>query len=252
MLNTCTVTHIADRKSRHLIRVLRKSNPHAFIIVTGCCAETSPADLIRAGASMTVNNEQKERLLELLQEQQLRPANSPELKPLTTNGQRVRSFVKIQHGCTNGCTYCIVPSVRGHEHSLPADTIIKAIRDRTADGYKEVVLTGTRVGAYAYNGAHLADLLPRILEETDIQRLHLSSLQPEEMTTQLLSLWQNNRLCPHFHLALQSGSATVLQRMRRRYAIDDYRTAVKMIRATMPGASITNRYHGRFPRRKRC
>ncbi len=247
VLNTCTVTHIADRKSRHLIRLLRKSNPQAFIIVTGCCAETSTGDLIRAGASMIVNNEQKEHLLELLQERHWKPDNSLSRRSVNVNGQRVRSFIKIQHGCSNGCTYCIVPSVRGREHSLPVDTIIKDVQDRTADGYKEVILTGTRVGAYEYNGTYLTDLLQRILTETDIRRLHLSSLQPEDLTSQLLSLWQYKRLCPHFHLALQSGSDSVLQRMRRRYTVNEYLEAVKMIRDLMPDASITTDIMVGFP-----
>ncbi|HAV10350.1 MAG TPA: tRNA (N(6)-L-threonylcarbamoyladenosine(37)-C(2))-methylthiotransferase MtaB [Dehalococcoidia bacterium] len=247
VVNTCTVTHIADRKSRHLIRLLRKSNPQAFIIVTGCCAETSSADLFRAGASMLVNNKQKEHIVELLQKQQLKIPDIQSDNHIAAHTQRVRSFIKIQHGCTSNCTYCIVPSVRGCEYSLSPDMILKEVQDRTANGYKEVVLTGTKAGAYEYNGVFLKSLLQRILAETDIQRLHLSSLQPEELTQELLALWQNKRLCPHFHLALQSGSDSVLRQMRRHYTVNQYLESVTMIRKLLPDASITTDIMVGFP-----
>ena len=245
VINTCTVTHVADRKSRHLIRIIKKAKKDTFVIATGCCVERAPDSFINAGADMVVNNDKKTDILKLVQNcHGVVPASS---RKVVNDGKRIRSFVKIQHGCSNGCSYCIVPSVRGHERSLPAADIIKEINMRTADGYKEVVLTGTRIGSYDDNGTHLADLLTRILSETDLPRLHLSSLQPQQIDDHLLSLWHNKRLCRHFHLALQSGSDSVLQRMRRKYTAGAFKEAIANIRSIIPDSSITTDVIVGFP-----
>ncbi|MFC1913142.1 tRNA (N(6)-L-threonylcarbamoyladenosine(37)-C(2))-methylthiotransferase MtaB [Chloroflexota bacterium] len=249
ILNTCTVTHIADRKSRQLLRKARCRNPTARIIATGCYAQRAPQEIDRIeGVDLVVNNEQKSQLVQLLMETNL--ADSP-LYPQNDGaigiGYRTRSLVKIQDGCDNFCTYCIVPLVRGREQSLPLDRVIAEVGQRVAAGYRELVLTGVEIGAYYDNGAGLNELLEQILMETDVTRLRLSSLQPREISTELIGLWRDKRLCPHFHLSLQSGSDGVLQRMGRRYSVNQYREAVSSIRSVLPQAAITTDIIVGFP-----
>lgn len=247
ILNTCTVTHTADAKSRHLLRLAQKRNPHAVIIVTGCYAERVAAELkTNAGIDFVVGNAEKENLLWILQS--LPQANSTEKNGTTSSNQfRTRAFVKIQDGCHNFCAYCIVPFVRGKESSVSPKRIVSEIEGRTVEGYQEVVLTGTRVGGYQYEGIDLKGLLERILSETTIPRIRLSSLQPQEISVELISLWENKRLCPHFHLSLQSGSDTVLKRMNRRYTTADYQRVISLIRSIAPAVAITTDVIVGFP-----
>jgi len=160
---------------------------------------------------------------------------------------RTRSFIKIQDGCTSLCAYCIVPKVRSSETGIPADEIITEIRQRTTEGYKEIVLTGTKVGSYNHDGTNLTGLLEKVLAGTDTPRIRLSSLQPQEITLALIRLWNDTRLCPHFHLSLQSGSDRILQRMRRRYVTGEFREAVSLIREQVPDVAITTDIITGFP-----
>jgi len=137
--------------------------------------------------------------------------------------------------------------VRGKERSLPSGEVVSEVKQRVIAGYKEVVLTGTKIGAYDYDGVRLKGLLERILTETNVTRLRLSSLQPQEISGELLGMWGDSRLCPHFHLSLQSGSDEVLKRMKRRYQLSDYEKAVSMIRAHVPEAAITTDVIVGFP-----
>jgi len=249
--NTCTVTHIADRKSRHWLRLSKRRNPEAAVIATGCYAQRAPQDLTQI-ADLVIDNGKKERLLEIVENLSL-PARI--YSPTKGSVIRARSLIKIQDGCRTPCTYCIVPIVRPHEYSLPPHQIVGEIRDKIAAGYKEVVLTGTKIGCYEHDGTNLKDLVERILYGTDVQRLRLSSLQPQEISAQFLSLWQDTKLgtgtgptlCRHFHLALQSGSNTVLQRMKRCYSLSDYRAVMILIRQAVPGAAITTDIMVGFP-----
>ena len=256
--NTCTVTHIADRKSRHWLRLARRRNPRALIIATGCYAQRNRQELARL-ADLVVDNKEKEHLLALTQTLSLEgrepgdsEAKQPQMPPATV---RTRSLIKIQDGCHGPCTYCIVPKVRPHEYSLPASQIIDEVKQKVALGYKEVVLTGTKVGSYkdtalsASEGSStdLRDLVQRILGDTGIERLRLSSLQPSEISSEFLALWQDERLCRHFHLALQSGSETVLQRMRRSYSLDQYQRTVNLIKEMIPEVAITTDIMVGFP-----
>ena len=256
--NTCTVTHIADRKSRHWLRMTRRRNPDALVIATGCYAQRNHQELAQL-ADLVVNNEDKEHLLALIQTlyPEKRWQVDGEIKqaqvPRTTG--RVRSLIKIQDGCHSHCTYCIVPTVRPHEYSLPASRIIDEVKQKVAMGYREVILTGTKVGCYKDTslnnseepGIDLRNLVQRILDNTDIERLRLSSLRPGEISPEFLGLWQNKRLCRHFHLALQNGSDTVLQRMEREYTLDDYHRTVNHIKEAIPGAAITTDIIVGFP-----
>jgi len=246
ILNTCTVTHIADRKARHRLRLAHARNPDALVIAAGCYAERARKELARIeGVDFVLGNEQKPYLLDFLEESGhiKRPTSPANFRPAS----RTRSFIKVQDGCNNFCAYCIVPLVRGRERSLPVEQVVAEVRQRCSDGYKEVVLTGTEIGAYDYNGANLAQLVAHILDETDVVRLRLSSLQPQEISPQLIKLWDDRRLCRHFHLSLQSGSDEVLKRMKRRYSVSDYQRAVALIREKMPEAAITTDVIAGFP-----
>jgi threonylcarbamoyladenosine tRNA methylthiotransferase MtaB len=207
ILNTCTVTHIADRKSRHLLRLARRRNPNAIIIATGCYAERAPQDLAQMPeVELKVDNNDKIRLPDILQDYthgDTQEARYPRIR-------RTRSFIKVQEGCDQFCSYCIVPLVRGRECSLTTDDVLAEVKRRVEDGHKEIVITGTRIGSYREG---LENLTRLILAETTVPRLRLSSLQPQEITTSLLSLWRDNRLCRHFHIPLQSGSDSVLQQL---------------------------------------
>ena len=248
--NTCTVTHIADRKSRHWLRLARRRNPRALIIATGCYAQRSSHDLDQL-ADLVVANEEKEHLPTIIQtlsleERGLGEGGAEQCQMLGA-ATRVRSLIKIQDGCQSPCTYCIVPEVRPREYSLPASQIIDDVKQKVSLGYREVILTGTKVGAYRDGSIDLRDLVRRILAGTDIERLRLSSLQPSEISCQFLALWQDHRLCRHFHLALQSGSETVLRRMRRSYSLEQYQTTADSIKQMMPDAAITTDIMVGFP-----
>jgi threonylcarbamoyladenosine tRNA methylthiotransferase MtaB len=256
--NTCTVTHIADRKSRHWLRLARRRNPRALIIATGCYAQRSHQELAQL-ADLVVDNTEKQHLLEIVQElpmptlsfilerTPLRHCERSEAISSIAATVRTRSLIKIQDGCHGPCTYCIVPKVRPRESSLPASQIIDEVKQKVALGYKEVVLTGTKVGSYRDGSVDLRDLVQRILDSIDIERLRLSSLQPSEISSEFLALWQDERLCRHFHLALQSGSETVLQRMRRNYPLDQYQRTVNLIKEQIPEVAITTDIMVGFP-----
>jgi threonylcarbamoyladenosine tRNA methylthiotransferase MtaB len=245
ILNTCTVTHIADRKARQRLRLARRRNPDALIIAMGCYAQRSPQELAQLnGVKLVLGNEDKMHLVSIL-EQLGYPSHPTPLQ--SSDGTRSRAFIKVQDGCNNLCTYCIVPLVRGREKSLPSDHLISEVIARVADDYREVVLTGTEIGSYRHSGLNLTGLIEGILSQTGVERLRLSSLQPQEITEKFISLWQDPRLCPHFHLPLQSGSDGVLLRMRRRYSTDDFRRAVELIRKTVPDAAITTDVIVGFP-----
>jgi threonylcarbamoyladenosine tRNA methylthiotransferase MtaB len=244
--NTCTVTHIADRKSRHWLRLARRRNPQALIIATGCYAQRNRQELAQL-ADLVVDNTEKEKLLALTQS--LRGLDEREAKQsqILAATIKTRSLIKIQDGCHGPCTYCIVPKVRPREYSLPSSQIIDEIKQRVALGYKEVVLTGTKVGSYNDDGTNLKDLIQLILDDTGVERLRLSSLQPSEISSEFLALWQDERLCRHFHLALQSGSETVLQRMRRSYSLDQYQRTINLIKEKIPEVTITTDIMIGFP-----
>jgi len=251
ILNTCTVTHTADRKSRHLLRLAYRRNPDALLVATGCYAQRAPRELFQIeGVDLVLSNDEKPYLLQLLEESG-RLSNPTSIQGDSATDYhsvfRTRAFVKVQDGCDSFCSYCIVPLVRGREKSLPVDHVMAEVRHRIAGGYKEVVLTGTEIGSYNYDGVNLKGLLGHILAGTDVTRLRLSSLQPQEISLELIGLWSDKRLCRHFHLSLQSGSDAVLNQMKRRYSVSDYQQAVSLIRSIVPEAAITTDIIVGFP-----
>jgi len=246
VLNTCTVTHVAARKSRQATHRLRRLNPHARLVVTGCYAELAhePFD-----ADLVVGNADKYRLLDLIQ-----PATSHQLPATDIRSllPRTRAFVKIQDGCDNACTYCIVRVARGPQRSRPRGEILAEIRARLAEGYKEIVLTGVHVGAYGKDatGAQQGDLhslITDILANTAVPRLRLSSIEPWDLAPGFFTLWQDHRLCRHLHLPLQSGCDATLQRMGRRYTTDTFAQIVAAAREAIPGVAITTDLIVGFP-----
>ncbi len=247
ILNTCTVTHVADRKSRHLLNMARRRNPAAHLIAIGCYAHRAPAELQNIeGVKLVLGNDRKMSLVNLLKDSANR-----HLAPIPPSGphavRRTRSFLKIQDGCSNFCAYCIVPYVRSREYCVAADNVLAQIKGLVANGYREVVLTGTEIGDYKSGDVILAGLIRRILAETPLPRLRLSSLQPHHISPDLINLWRDSRLCPHFHLSLQSSSDAVLKRMNRRYTTPDYLKAVKLIHDVVPDAAITTDVIVGFP-----
>ncbi len=253
IINTCSVTHVADRKSRHLARLARRLAPEAPVVVTGCCVETGQPGLAEAvGADLALGNEAKATLVRTLLARGNGQAVACEGRcPVAAGmGLRTRAFVKVQEGCDDVCAFCIVPRTRGRERSVPIDEVVAAVRQREAEGVREVVLTGTQLGAYGRDlgeGASPADLISALLARASLPRLRFSSLQPQDITPGLLALWRDSRLCRHFHLALQSGSDAVLRRMRRRYSAEEFRGAAARLREAVPDVAITTDVIVGFP-----
>jgi threonylcarbamoyladenosine tRNA methylthiotransferase MtaB len=248
ILNTCTVTHVADRKCRQRLRLAHRRNPNGVVVAIGCYAERAQQKLAQVeGVDLVLGNSEKSNLLCLLEEsgRLSRPGYSQGGSAIVDF--RTRAFIKVHDGCDSSCAYCIVPLVRGREKSIPVDQVVGEVRQRVAEGYKEVVLTGTKVGLYRYEGTNLGGLLRRLLADTDVERLRLSSLQPKEVSPELIGLWRDKRLCRHFHLSLQSGSDGVLRRMNRGYTAGGYLGAVALIRDTVPEVAITTDVIVGFP-----
>ena len=246
VLNTCTVTHVADRKARHALRAARRRNPEATVVATGCYPERDPVLLNGMDeVDLVAGNTDKATLVNMVAEWRgeapVPCAVGDDAPLLTPRVARTRAMIKIQEGCDQVCAYCIVPKVRGRERSIPPRAILSQVKDRLDRGYKEVVLTGTQLGTYGFDldGIDLRVLLERVLSETNVPRLRVSSLQPQEISAELLDLWADPRLCPHFHMPLQSGSNRVLARMRRRYTAGQYAETVASIRLSLPQASVT-------------
>ncbi len=254
VVNTCTVTHVADSKARQALRRAKRRNPGSLVVATGCYAQRAPDELDRLeGVDVVLGNTQKDALVEeVSQLLSFYGSDSPGLDTIDEERAPVllsRAMIKIQEGCNQVCAYCIVPKVRGRERSIPPQTLVSQVNDLVRRGYREVVLTGTQLGSYGFDipGASLTGMLRRLLDETTIPRLRVSSLQPQEITDELLDLWQDQRLCPHFHLPLQSGSEPVLKQMRRRYSPVRYLEAVRMVRKAVPDAALTADVIAGFP-----
>ena len=259
ILNTCTVTHVADRKARQAVRAVRRRNPSAFIVATGCYAQRAAADLrAMPEIDLVAGNDDKPALARLVSAEYAGgqtptacavgddEALAPALK------LRSRAMIKIQEGCDQVCAYCIVPKVRGRERSVPVAELLATANAYAALGCREIVLTGTQLGSYGFDleGETIVTLLRALLDGTDVPRIRVSSLQPQDLSDGLLSLWAaDSRLCPHFHVPLQSGSDAVLARMRRRYDSAGFLSAVRRIREAVDddGVSITADAIAGFP-----
>lgn len=253
VLNTCAVTHVAAQKSRQALGHLHRQNPDARLVATGCYAELAAAELGRlAGVEWVAGNRDKEQLAAWLgRGQGGTPVPLPGAAPPRT---RTRAFVKIQDGCDNECTYCIVRVARGPQRSRPPDEVVAEVRTRVDAGCREVVLTGVHIGAYGRDGRMpppaqrgLWDLVARLLAETDVPRLRLSSIEPWDLPDEAFRLWADPRLCRHLHLPLQSGSDAVLRRMGRHYTAARFADLAAAARAAIPGLALTSDVIAGFP-----
>jgi threonylcarbamoyladenosine tRNA methylthiotransferase MtaB len=261
ILNTCAVTHVAAQKSRQALRRLHRENPAARLIATGCYAELAPAELQPLpGVERVVGNQEKDRLAELIEAPVRAPLDSVSRPSAEASGSarpwsRTRALVKIQDGCDNACTYCIIHVARGPQRSRPVDQVLSEVQARLEAGHKEVVLTGVHIGAYGRDGrdrmpgghADLWVLVERILAETDVIRLRLSSIEPWDLPAHAFRLWEDRRLCRHLHLPLQSGADAVLHRMNRRYTAPKFARLVQAAREAIPDLAVTTDVIVGFP-----
>ncbi len=253
VVNTCSVTHVADQKSRRLIRSVRRAVPGAAVAVTGCYPRTAPARLIQdeLGADLVsgTSDKDKEQVVAFLSHR-LASTTPPPAATAPLSALHTRRFVKAQEGCNDVCAFCIVPRTRGRERSRSVERVIDEALLAVDAGTREVVITGTQLGAWGSDlspSLRPSGLIAAILERTDVARLRFSSLQPRDITPELLALWEDPRVMPHFHLALQSGSDDTLQRMRRRYSAAEFLDAAARIRAAVPDVAITTDVIAGFP-----
>jgi len=252
VVNTCTVTATTDAQSRNLVRRARRLNPACRVVVTGCYAQIDPQALTDLpGVNLVIGNEEKRQLVELLatasREPQvkvadIRAATTAVIPVLSCITERSRAFVQIQNGCDACCSYCIIPHARGPSRSAPPEQVLSQIRQLTAQHVPEIVLTGIHVGNYGLDlrpKASLLALLRRIEGETEVHRLRLGSIEPTEIDDALIEhLAASPVSCPHLHIPLQAGDDAVLQRMRRPYRCENFRSLVRKIRASLPEAAI--------------
>ncbi|MBA4180015.1 MAG: tRNA (N(6)-L-threonylcarbamoyladenosine(37)-C(2))-methylthiotransferase MtaB [Anaerolinea sp.] len=253
VVNTCSVTHVADRKSRRLVRSLRKLAPGAAVTVTGCYPQSAGAEAMAAlGADLVVGtrDEDKARLVDFLAGRAAEARRGASEEAAAPRLLHTRAFVKAQEGCNDVCAFCIVPRTRGREESRSIDRVVTEINAGLDAGAREVVITGTQLGAWGRDfdpPLKPHHLIAGVLERTDVTRVRFSSLQPQDITPELLALWQDPRLMPHFHLALQSGSEHTLKAMRRRYTTREFIAAAERIRAVAPDVAITTDVIAGFP-----
>ena len=269
VLNTCTVTAAADDEVRQVVRRIHRERPEARILITGCYAQRAPAELAALeGVSMVVGNSHKTRIPDLVTcvHPSIRPGDRHgdhnggdhyhgqiEIGDIFAQtdflsapvedaaGERTRPNLKIQDGCNNRCSFCIIPSVRGRSRSAPPEQVVEQVR-RLAAKYREVVLSGINLGRWgrelAGNG-RLVDLVRRLLEETPIERLRLSSVEPMDFSDDLLQLMADSaRIAKHVHAPLQSGCDAVLRRMHRKYRPRHYADRIEKARASMPDCAV--------------
>jgi threonylcarbamoyladenosine tRNA methylthiotransferase MtaB len=258
VINTCTVTSAADAQARDAIRKFHAQNPGAKILVTGCYAQRAPEELAALpGVSFVVGNSHKPQIPGLLTDHRENFVGiSPKLligdvfssrdilvaPILGGEGNHTRPILKIQDGCNNRCSFCVIPFVRGKSRSLPPDTVLSEIRRLCSSGFQEIVLSGINLGSWGRDlspRADILDLLRRILDETPLPRLRISSIEPLDVTQDLIVLFAGtDRIAHHFHMPLQSGSDNILAAMHRWYRTEHYARRVRLIREFLPDAAI--------------
>jgi len=253
VLNTCTVTSTADEDVRQTVRRVYRENPDARILVTGCYAQRAPGEIAgMPGVHWVVGNSHKTKIAEIVDASvpyhgQIHVGDIFEQQEFIAApvedaaGDRTRPNLKVQDGCNNRCSFCVIPFVRGRSRSMPADRVVAEV-GALATRYREVVLSGINLGRWGREPGHamrLVDLVRRILGETAVERLRLSSVEPMDFSDDLLGLMAAEpRIARHVHAPLQSGSDTVLRRMHRKYRPRHYEDRVRKARALMPDAAI--------------
>jgi threonylcarbamoyladenosine tRNA methylthiotransferase MtaB len=256
VINSCTVTAEAARKSRKLVRRLHRQSPGAPIVLTGCFAELEPRQAAElAGVDLVVGNRDKDRLAQIIAERGERaPTPAPAIPPQRSQlhpTTRTRAFVKVQDGCRNRCSFCIVTLARGEERSREIASVVAEVDGLHRNGYNEVVLTGVHLGGYGSDqGTDLSQLIAALLQRTAVPRLRLSSLEPWDISPRLFELWSDSRLCPHLHLPLQSGSDRLLRLMARRGSVDHLRQIARQAREAIPDLCLTTDVIVGFPQER--
>ena len=263
VINTCTVTHMSDRKSRQYIRRMKKKNPDAIIAVVGCYSQVSPEEILSIDEVNLVmgTNDRKKIVEEVKKIDASRKVSTvddimkvkafEEIEINKTNG-KTRAFLKIQDGCDRYCSYCIIPYARGRVRSRDLESIVKEVENLASNGYKEVVLTGIHVASYGKDiketDIKLLDVIKQINNIEGIERIRLSSVEPILFTDEFVeAVSAMDKVCPHYHLSLQSGCDETLKRMKRRYTTEEYKTIVDRLRAAIPNVSITTDVIVGFP-----
>ncbi|MCQ2559815.1 MAG: tRNA (N(6)-L-threonylcarbamoyladenosine(37)-C(2))-methylthiotransferase MtaB, partial [Clostridia bacterium] len=262
LVNTCTVTHIGDRKSRQMLRRAARRNPQAIIAALGCYAQVAPEELAALPEiDLVLGNGDKNRLPEILAglvkgKKEIIVHPRSELQefeefPAVASTCRTRAFLKIQEGCNNFCSYCIIPYARGSLRSRDPQRALAESRQLVAEGFKEIVLTGIHTGAYGQEKPgswHLADLLRQMRTIPGLKRLRLSSLEPMDCNAEIIELLAEGQpFCPHLHIPLQSGSDAVLRQMHRHYNCREFAQLVANIRQKIANAALTTDVIVGFP-----
>ena len=252
VVNTCAVTALSTQKSRQMIRRSIRANPNAIMVVIGCYAQNSPDEISKIdGVDIIIGTSERTKIVELVEkalinrEKIMRVTdveNISDFEELPHTPQRTRAFLKIEDGCNNFCSYCIIPYVRGRVRSRSLESIRAECEQLAAAGYREIVLTGIHIGAYGYdfkNKITLADAVKTVLDTADPFRLRLGSIESTEMTDELIDLMKNDsRICNHVHLPLQSGSDEILKLMRRPYTTKHFAALTERLVKEIPDISI--------------
>lgn len=262
VINTCSVTNMADRKSRQMLHRAKKQNPDAIVVGAGCYVQTKEAQaLVDESIDIVIGNNKKHELVSLLQEYEASHRKTAcvadinhekqayEELSLSRTAEHTRAFIKVQDGCNQFCTYCIIPFARGRVRSRELPDVLQEIRTLAKSGYREVVLTGIHLSSYGVdNGETLLHLIEAVHELEGIERIRLGSLEPRIVTDAFAKrLSELPKICPHFHLSLQSGCDTVLSRMNRRYDTAEYEAGCALLRRYFEHPAITTDVIVGFP-----
>jgi len=262
VINTCSVTNMADRKSRQMLHRAKKQNPDAIVVGAGCYVQTKEAQaLVDESIDIVIGNNKKHELVSLLQEYEASHRKTARVADinhekqayeelsLSRTAEHTRAFIKVQDGCNQFCTYCIIPFARGRVRSRELPDVLREIRTLAKSGYREVVLTGIHLSSYGVdNGETLLHLIEAVHELEGIERIRLGSLEPRIVTDAFAKrLSELPKICPHFHLSLQSGCDAVLSRMNRRYDTKEYEAGCALLRRYFEHPAITTDVIVGFP-----
>jgi len=261
VINTCTVTNVGDKKSRQFVRKCKRMNPDALIAVVGCYSQIAPDEIKNIeGVNLVLGTNDRNRIVELLEgvtlkEQKAHVANIMDIREfeeMTVDRieGKTRAFLKIQEGCNQFCSYCIIPYARGPIRSRVPQNVIDEVKRLVANRFSEIVLTGIHVASYGKDlkDMSLIKLIKQVHDVDGLQRIRLSSIEPTLLKDDFVSeLSKLEKVCPHFHISLQSGSDDTLKRMNRKYSTIEYKSIVDNLRAYLPKASITTDIIVGFP-----
>ena len=261
IVNTCSVTNIADRKSRQMLHRAKKQNPEGLVVAVGCYVQTAEAELREdAAVDLLIGNNRKKDLLAILKAYEegvdeetvidINHTKEYENMTVTKTAEHTRAYVKVQDGCNQFCSYCVIPYARGRVRSRESADVCAEIRELAAAGYREVVLTGIHLSSYGVDleGENLLTLIQAVDGIEGIDRIRLGSLEPRIITEEFVEmLAKMPKFCPHFHLSLQSGCDATLKRMNRRYTAEEYAKSCELLREKFAHPALTTDVIVGFP-----